>query len=89
MIASVLLSGCFGRHSIKVVSRKELVDTCPRSAKAGETVRVTTAVVTDGDLYLNSTDGTEIKKIKDGVFEFVMPDHDIELKITVIANGMA
>ncbi|MBO7676037.1 MAG: hypothetical protein J6S49_00755 [Erysipelotrichaceae bacterium] len=87
MSISILLSSCFGRYSIKVVSGKEYLDTCPISAKPGDTVKVTTVYVTDADLYLNGN--VEIKKISDAEFEFVMPEYDVELKITVISNGLA
>ena len=89
MSISLLLSSCFGTHTIKVVSREDLVDSCPKRGKPGEKITVTTAMVTDADLYLNGNNGLEIKKVRDGVFEFIMPDYDVELKITVIANGMA
>lgn len=89
MSLALLLSSCFGRHSIKVISGERFLDKCPGSAKPGETVKVLTVLVSDGDLYLNGNNGLEIRKIKDGEFEFVMPDHDVELKITVISNGMA
>ena len=87
MSLALLLSSCFGKHSIKVVSGEQHLYKCPKSAKPGETVTVLTAMVTDADLYLNGN--VEIKKINDGEFEFVMPDHDVELKITVISNGLA
>jgi hypothetical protein len=87
MSLALLLSSCFGRYSIKVVSGEQHLYKCPKSAKPGETVTVLTAMVTDADLYLNGN--VEIKKINDGEFEFVMPDHDVELKITVISNGLA
>ena len=86
---SLLLNGCFGYYSIKVVSGDKFVDKCPKRAKPGQTVTITTAVVSDADLYVNSNDDTEIKKISEGVYEFVMPEHDIELKITVISNNKA
>lgn len=89
MSLALLLSSCLGGHSIKVVSGERFLDKCPKRAKVGDTVKVLTVVVSDGDLYLNGNNGLEIKKIKDGEFEFIMPDHDVELKITVISNGMA
>jgi len=89
MSLALLLSSCFGRHSIKVVSGEQFLDKCPKSGKPGEKITVYTAVVTDADLYLNGNNGLEITEIRDGVFEFIMPDYDVELKITVISNGMA
>ena len=87
MSVALLLSSCFGRHTIKVVSGDQFLDKCPKSGKPGETITVTILIVTDADLYVNGN--VDIKQISDGVFEFVMPDHDVELKITVISNGLA
>ena len=84
-----MMTSCFGKHSIKVVSGEEHLDKCQKYAKPGEVVTITTAVVSDAELYVNSTDGTEIVQKGLGIYEFVMPDHDVELKITVIANGGA
>ncbi len=87
MSLALLLSSCFGRHSIKIVSGEKFLDKCPKSTKPGDTVTVTTVTVTDADLYVNGN--VEFVKKSDSVFEFVMPDHDVEIKITVIANGLA
>ena len=89
LMMSLLLNGCFGYYSIKVVSGKDYMDKCPKRAKPGQTVTITTVVVTDANLYVNSNDDTEIKKISEGVYEFIMPEHDIELKITIISNNKA
>ena len=83
------LTSCFGKHSIKIISGQDYLDKCKKYAKPGEVVTVTTVVVSDGNVYVNSTDGTEIVEKAPGIYEFVMPDHDVELKITVIANNGA
>ncbi len=84
---ALLLDGCFGRFSIKIVSGKQFLDQCPRNARPGDTVTLTTAIVSDADLYVNGN--VEITKRSEGIFEFVMPDHNVELTITVIANGLS
>ena len=89
LMLAALLSGCAGRYSVKCVSGDQYVVSCPKRAKPGDTVRIETVCVTDADLYVNSTDGTEIRYVKDGVYEFEMPDHDFEFKVTVISNGLA
>ena len=89
LVLAALLSGCAGKRAVKCVSGKEFVVACPRNAKPGETVRIETVVVDDADLYVNPTDDTEIRMIKEGLYEFEMPDHDFEFKVTVISNGLA
>lgn len=89
LMLAALLSGCAGKHIIRCVSGEQFVVSCPRSAKPGETVRIETVLVNDADLYVNPTDDTEIRMVKDGLYEFEMPDHDFEFKITVISNGLA
>jgi hypothetical protein len=71
-----------GKHRIKVISGEQYVDTCPKFAKPGETVTVTTVSVSDGEVYVNGVDGVFVRP---GVFEFQMPDADVVLKVTVTA----
>ena len=88
LAAAFLICSCANRHSIKVVSGEEYLEECPKSAKAGDTVRVRTAIVLDADVYLNGNDDLDIQYVN-GVYEFIMPDHDVELEITVVGNGLA
>ena len=85
LLMGTVLVGC-SRHRITVISGEKFVHKCPRSARTGETVTVMTSVVSDGELYVNGVEG---KFVRLGEFQFVMPDHDVELKVTVIAfpNG--
>ena len=69
-------------RKITVVSGKQFIDQCPRYARPGQEVTVTTAVVEDGAIYVNGTDG---KYVRPGVYVFTMPDTDVQLKVTVIA----
>ena len=41
-----------------------------------------TAVMSDGEIYVNGTDG---EYMRPGVYVFTMPDEDVQLKVTVIA----
>ena len=88
LLSCLLLFGCAGGHSITIVSGEQYVEKAPKKAKAGETVTITTLMVTDADLYVN-VNGVEVTKVREGVYEFVMPDADVEVKVTVIANGLA
>ena len=81
LLLGTVLVGC-SRHRITVISGEKFVHKCPKSARTGETVTVETSVVSDAELYVNGVDG---KFIRPGEYQFVMPDHDVELKVTVIA----
>lgn len=87
IIAAVMLIALFVFNAsyckITVISGKQYVDKCPRYAHPGQEVTVTTVVVSDGEIYVNGTDG---EYVRPGVYVFTMPDKDVELKITVISN---
>ena len=64
-------------HRITVASGAQHVHKCPKFAKTGQTVTVTTSVISDGELYVNGVDGDFVRL---GEYQFVMPDHDVALK---------
>lgn len=80
VIALVVFNASFRR--ITVISGKQFIDTCPRYSRPGQEVTVTTAVISDGEIYVNGADG---KYVRPGVYVFTMPDADVQLKVTVIA----
>ena len=82
LMMGTILVGC-SRHRITVISGEKFVHKCPKTARTGETVTVETSVVSDAELYVNGVDG---KFVRPGEYQFVMPDNDVELKVTVIAN---
>ncbi len=79
-IAFVVFNASF--RTVTVISGKQFVDKCPRYARPGQEVTVTTAVVSDGEIYVNGADG---EYVRPGVYVFTMPDADVQLKVTVIA----
>ena len=92
MLVSILLgmallsmSGCVNRYRIEY---DENVVDCPSRAKAGETVRFETVFVCDADLYVY-VNGTEIKPVQEGIYEFVMPAEDVQISTKIVANGLA
>ena len=87
-ILSLLVAGCLGSHRIIVESGNEDLVNCPKRAKAGETVTVETVLVTDADLYL-IVDGVSLDPIKEGYYQFEMPDHDVNIKVVIKSNGLA
>ena len=80
LIALIVMNAAFRR--ITVTSGRQFVDTCPRLARPGQEVTVTTAVVSDGEIYVNGVDG---RYVRPGVFVFTMPEEDVELRVSVIA----
>ena len=89
MLISLSLSGCFGYHRITVRSdHKENVTSYPKFAKAGDTVTIETVCVTDADMYVRAN-GVECRLVKDGVYEFVMPDSNVEITVVIVSNGLA
>ena len=57
----------------------------PNSAKAGETVTVTIPSVTDGRLEASVT-GTEVERSMENSFQYVMPDHDVDVRVVFIGD---
>jgi hypothetical protein len=79
-VCTILLLGSYRR--ITVISGERFVSKCPKFAKPGDTVTVYTSVISDGELYVNGVDG---RFLRPGEFQFVMPDEDVQLKVTVVA----
>ena len=75
-------------YSISLVGDTYLVESCPESAKAGETVTVLTYDVTDGDKVI-SVSGADGVSVDWFAYQFVMPDHDVEVRVEFISNGLA
>ena len=87
-ILSLLISGCLGGHKIVIENGEDDVVSCPKRAKAGETVTVETVSVCDADLYFY-LDGVELEPIKEGFYQFEMPDHDVTIRVVIKSNGLA
>ena len=83
--AGLLLAACAGSHKI-TVKDTDLIVKCPSRAKTGETVTVETVCVTDARLYLNVS-GADVKTVTEGIYEFVMPDCDVEVSAYVSTEG--
>lgn len=77
-----------GIYHIHLLGDTDLVESCPESAKAGELVTVLTCDVTDGDMEIsvNGAEGTSVNWYE---YQFVMPDHDVEIQVNFISNGLA
>ena len=75
-------------HNISIVGDHYLIESCPKTAKAGETVRILTCDVTDGDKAIEVT-GVDVVSVDWFEYQFVMPSHDVEVQAKFIANGLA
>ena len=75
-------------HHISIVGDSGLVESCPETAHAGETVTVSLYDATDGDLEISAegVDGTRVGWLE---YQFVMPAHDVDVKVEFIGNGLA
>lgn len=74
-------------HNITVTKGADLFEDCPKTAKAGEIVTVKTVVVADGELIVNVS-GTDTGEFTgEGVYEFIMPDEDVEISASVSTAG--
>ena len=79
------------RHRITVREGDEdLASDVPESAVVGETVTITTVSVCDADLYVSINGDREFGHFtRDGSYEFMMPDEDVEIAVVIISNGLA
>lgn len=90
LMVSVLFAGCGNTYRITVTRGKDFVFDCPKRAKVGETVTVETAYVTDADMYFFVNGDPDLAVIsRDGKYQFVMPDCDVSIEVSVVANGLA
>lgn len=88
LLTAFALSGCFSYHKINFDNSDRNIISCPKRAKEGEVVKLETVSVTDADLYVY-LDCVELKPIREAYYEFTMPDHDVEIEVMIISNGLA
>ena len=93
LAAALGLAACGSSNSYRITVREgdeDLVWDVPERAEAGETVTITTAVVCDADLYVSVNGDREFGHFtRDGSYEFVMPEEDVEIAVVIISNGLA
>ena len=89
VLIAFAFAGCSAsRHRI-YYEGNDIMD-CPKSAEAGETVSLNTAVICDGDLIVSiNGDGDFGHYTQSGKYEFVMPDEDVTIKTHVDTSGYA
>ena len=75
-------------HSIHITGDRFLIESCPETAKTGETVTILTYDVTDGDKYITIS-GVEVVSVDWFEYQFIMPPHDVEVQAEFIGNGLA
>ncbi|MBQ1324513.1 MAG: hypothetical protein IIY52_00690 [Solobacterium sp.] len=87
--ALVLLCGCSSVHRITVSYGKDYMDECPSRAKEGETVRFSTVIAADADVVVKVSGTDTLIQVSEGVYEFTMPETDVEIEVYIIANNGA
>jgi len=76
-------TACSGRsYRIEVTSGADKIESIPTHAREGEEVTILTLSVTDADLYV-SVDGVVLSEKSYCEYVFVMPDHDVEVKVWI------
>ena len=75
-------------HHINIVGDRFLIESCPETAKAGETVTILTYDVTDGDKTIEVS-GADVVSLDWFEYQFVMPSHDVDVRAEFIGNGLA
>ena len=84
------IAACGGYRITVREGDEELVTDVRKRAEAGETVTVTTVSVCDADLYVSVNGDNDFGRfVSDGVYEFVMPEEDVEIAVVIISNGLA
>ena len=89
LAAAVMLCGCAGYHRITVTYGEDYMDVCPKRAKEGETVHFTTVIAADADVVVKVSETDTLVQISEGVYEFTMPDTDVEIEVHIISNNGA
>lgn len=74
------LCACGRSYRISLDGATDLVISCPKTAKAGETVTVETKCVTDGWVEVTAG-GAEVTAVQGDLFRFVMPAQDVEVRV--------
>ena len=88
LILSLVITGCLGTRKITIEAGEDEIVSCPKRAKPGETVTIETVIVNDADLYL-FVNGIALDPIKEGFYQFEMPNQDVRIKVVVKSNGLA
>lgn len=75
-------------HNINLVGDSNLLESCPKTARTGETVTILTYDITDGDKVIEVS-GADVVRVNWIEYQFVMPPHDVDVKVKFIGNGLA
>ncbi len=84
----IFLCACGNTYKIKVVGGEDLLVSCPKSAKAEETVTVETKTVTDGWVEV-TVSGAEVRAVQGDLFQFVMPKQNVEIRILFVGDELS
>ena len=82
------LCACGNPYRINIAGGADLVISCPKTAKAGETVIVETKCVTDGWVEVSAS-GAEVTAVQEDVFQFVMPKQNVDVRVLFAWDDMS
>ena len=88
LLLALSLCACGNRYHIHVTGGADLVISCPKTAKAGETVTIETKCVTDGWVEVSAS-GTEVTAVQEDVFQFVMPKQNVDVRVLFAWDDMS
>ena len=71
----------------RVTFAKEMAASAAEPLKAGETVTVRTLSITDG--WIDFSCSEDVERIDETMYQFIMPDHDVTIRISAHSNGLA
>ena len=87
--AILLLALCLavftGTYRVRLGGATDLVVSCPRRARAGQTVSVRTRDVTDGWVEVTAS-GEDVTAVQGDLFEFVMPRHAVDVRVKFVSD---
>ena len=84
----IFLCACGNTYKIKVVGAADLVVSCPKSAKTGETVTVETKDVSDGQVEVTAS-GPDVEAVRGDLFQFVMPKQNVDVRILFVGDELS
>lgn len=87
ILLAILLSGCARSYAVKIEAGRELIESCPTHASAGETVTIRTVSITDAELRVTVNGSASGGFIEESVYQFIMPSQDAAVRVSISTDG--
>ena len=85
LFLALCLGVFIGTYRVRLGGATDLVISCPRRARAGQTVSVRTKDVTDGWVEVTAS-GEDVAAVQGDLFEFVMPEHAVDVRVKFVSD---